>query len=759
MSQRDRRARAQRRRRARVAGTARDPHASRGALRPARVLAALRAREGAALTPAALARALGCEVGAVHGLHRTLRALEAKGLIERIEGRFRVPRRDGGVEGRLVRVEASASWHVVADDGARWRIEHPGDARAGDRVRIQPLDETGCAELLHVVEGAREHWIGILHRRGGLIHATPYRDDGEWLLRVARDDAGDARDGDVVELVPAARRPRRREAEHAQPWARVTRRLGRPGESAAAFAAVVWRHRLPVDFPDDVLGEVADLAEAEGPDEVGERLDLRALPFVTVDPDDARDFDDAVCAEPAPDGGLLLRVAVADVAHYVAPGSALDREALRRGNSVYFPDRAIPMLPPRLSADLCSLRPGRDRLALVVELACDAQARTRGVRFHSARIRSHARLTYREAQAQLEGARGDHAAMLGELARWAQLRVRERRARGGLDFELPGVEIGFDEAGWPRDVRREVRGAAHRLVEEAMLAANRAVAESLRAEAVPIPYRNHEAPTAEDAALLAEHLRAFGIARAWPEGPLTARALSRALARTPAAQVGVVHALVLRQLRQARYGAASLGHFGLALPHYLHFTSPIRRYADLVVHRAVKDRLAGRLPANPFAAVQRVAARASVRERIAVRAEREMLDLARCAFLHGRVGEEHTGTISGIGRVGLFVTLAPWPVDGLVGLPRLGPCEPDALGHSLVTGSGQRFRLGERVRVRVAAVDLVRARVDLDLVEPAPRAPARAARRSSAQARGGRGGRGRRKGSAGRTRSRAPAAL
>jgi len=678
------------------------------------VLAALRARRGALWTPSALARALAEDPRAVRAIRRILRGLEQRDLVERVEGRFRARRDDGAIEARVESRSVRGDAFAVDASGAEWRIAGGGDARVGDRVLVQPLpgSGTGRADLLHVVEGARDHWIGILHRRGGMAYATPYRDDGEWWLRVAANDAGDARDGEVVELVPALRRRRARVEE--APFARVVRRIGRPGEPDADFAAVVWRHRLPVAFPAEVEAELrmpappVDVAGAH-------RLDLRATPFVTIDPDDARDFDDAVFCERGADDCLRLFVAVADVSHYVPAGSALDREAFRRGNSVYFPERAIPMLPPLLSGDLCSLRPDVERLALVAELRCDEDGATRSARFHTARIRSAARLTYAEAQGLLESGDGPHAAMLRTLASWAASQSRERRRRGGLDFELPGVEIGYDASGKVESVQRAARSDAHRLVEEAMLAANRAVAESLAHDGLPVPYRNHEPPTPEDAAMLAEHLRALGVADL-PPGPLSSRALERALEHTPPDRVAVVHALVLRHLRQARYGATSLGHYALAMRHYLHFTSPIRRYADLEVHRAVKKRLAGADHPLGAADAQRISARVSFRERLAQRAEREMADLARCAFLREHVGEEHEGTISGLGRIGLFVALDAWPIDGVVHASRLGDPEPDDLGHVLRT-RGRSFHLGERVRVRIAAVDVVRARVDLELVE------------------------------------------
>ena len=658
-----------------------------------------------------------------------LRALESRELVERVEGRYRVRRDDGAVEARVESTSTRGDLFAVDASGTSWRVAQAGEARVGDRVLLQPIGapESARADLLHVIEGARDHFVGILHRRGGMAYATPYRDDGDWWLRVSATDAGDARDGEVVELEPVARRRRKPDAE-SEPWARVTRRIGRPGEPDADFAAVVWRHRLPVEFPRDVEVELHAIASRREPEEA-DRADLRDDAFVTIDPEDARDFDDAVYAEPAPDGSLRLLVAVADVAHFVRPGSALDREAERRGNSVYFPERAIPMLPPLLSGDLCSLRPDQDRLALVAELRCEADGGVRSARFLEARIRSHARLTYAEAQAQLEGGQGRHAAMLRTVWSWARQASRERRRRGGLDFELPGVEISYGADARPDRIARAPRSDAHRLVEEAMLAANRAVAEWLSREALPVPYRNHLPPGPEDAALLVAHLRALGIARDLPSGPLPSRALARALHDTPAEQAAVVHALVLRHLRQARYGAASLGHYALAMRHYLHFTSPIRRYADLRVHRAVKARLR-REPHSPeYDPAQRVSARVSFRERLAQRAEREMATLASCAFLQEHVGEEHAGKVTGLGRMGLFVTLDAWPIDGLVPAARLGGAEPDSLGHVLSLPGGLRVRLGQRVRVRIAAVDVVRARVDFELCDEEGGAPGATPRR------------------------------
>jgi ribonuclease R len=746
LSKRDRNATRRPRRKA----TARRANDASADLSPERVLATLRARGGRAATPTQLARALGVDARAVRGIRRVLRALEAQGAVERSEGRYRIRRDDGAVEARIATDARSGALVAVEESGTRWRLAEPGDAQAGDRVLVQPLG-SGQAELLHRIETERSSWIGILHRRGGLSHATPFRDDGEWWLRVASTDAGDARDGDVVELVPTARRRRPHARADAVVWARVVRVLGRPGEADADTAAVIWWHNLPVEFPPAVLRELDGLAMPV-PGDAGAndgRIDLRAVPFVTIDPEDARDFDDAISARVGPDGGLHLQVAVADVSHFVPHGSALDREAWRRGNSVYFPDRAIPMLPPLLSGDLCSLRPDEDRLALVAELDCDADANVRAARFHTAWIRSRARLTYAEAQASLDSGAGPHVELLARVAAWAEQRTRARAHRGGLDFELPGIDVDVAPDGTPREVRIAPRSTAHRLVEEAMLAANQSVAEWLAAAEDPGPYRNHEMPSHADTLLLAAHLEAFGVARDLPRDELPSLALTRALKRVPPEQAAVVHNLVLRHMRQARYGARSLGHYALALRHYLHFTSPIRRYADLVVHRAVKARLAGRASPAGTREVEGAAARASIRERIAQRAEREVVDLARCAFLRAHVGSEQEATVASIGRFGVFVTLARWPIDGLIPARRLPGSEPDALGHALFLRGGRRVRLGDAVRVRVAAVDVIRARIDLELLSLAE---------PEDQTRGPRGG-ARTKRPGGRSRSRAAATL
>jgi ribonuclease R len=690
------------------------------------VLKVLERRGRALLSPAAIAAELGLGRGASKTIRRLLRQLESDGRVDRIRGRFRARRGDGLLEGRFEPAPRGAGGLVIDESGGRWRVGSANGARPGDRVAIQPWGEPEKprADIMQIVEGARDHWVGIFHRRGRLAFATAYRDDGEWMLRVARPDTGGAEEGDVVELVPVTGRGGRRRGEEETPWARVRARLGRPGDADADAAAVIWRHRLPRAFPPEVEEEASERAGWGLEEEIDRRVDLRERELLTIDPADARDHDDAICVDAREGGGFRLWVAIADVSHYVTPGSHCDREALLRGNSTYFVDRAIPMLPAPLSSDACSLRPQVDRLAVVAEMAFDAAGRLERRSFYPAVVRSQARLAYAEA-AEIMAGRRPHplAAMLGRLDALTALLLERRRERGALDLDLPESAIALDAKGHPTDVFRRPRTRAHRAVEEAMLAANRAVAELLREAEVPGPFRNHEAPAPQDADALAQRLAAFGVLDG--SGSLTPKRLASAVARVDEADARVVHPLVLRAMRQARYGAECRGHFALAFESYVHFTSPIRRYPDLVIHRRLKECLETGTPELDAGRAGRISARCSFRERLAERAERELVDLKKCSFLAAYVGEEFEGTVTGVARHGLYVSLDRWPIEGLVhvsSLPDFVTLDEGAL--TLVTDDRRRsYALGDRWRVAVTAVDLVRARIDLSLLrrlEPSP---------------------------------------
>jgi ribonuclease R len=563
----------------------------------------------------------------------------------------------------------------------------------------------------------------VLERRGRGAIVTPWREPGVPPIAIPSRALAGARPGDLVVVsAPNApvRRGRRGRARHAHPAGRIREVLGPPGSAEADFRAVVWRRRLRVEFPERVREQVARLPGSPAPSDA--RLDLRDLPFVTIDPRDARDHDDAVCVEALSREAWKLWVAIADVSHYVEPGSPIDREALRRGNSIYFPARAIPMLPEALSGDLCSLREGVDRAVLAVELEIDADGDATMRRIAPALIRSRARLVYEDAARAMDEAGatapGKIPGQLAGLRRIAERLHARRSSQGSIDFELPSAEIVLGDAARPIDIVETPRTIAHRAIEEAMLAANRAVAEALASAGIPALQRSHDAPAPEDVKALRELL--LGLRLPAPRGARTvspaeiARVLDGVAGRPEEA---LVHRVTLRSMRQARYEVESRGHFALGFRHYTHFTSPIRRYADLTVHRAVK-RMLGLGGATPDRSQLRaVAERVSWCEREATLAEREMIDLKKCVFMAAHVGERHAGIVSGVARHGLYVTLDAFFVEGLVHRSRLpGRYELDERTHSLrARGARRALRLGDRVVVRVEAADPARGRIDFSL--------------------------------------------
>jgi len=549
-------------------------------------------------------------------------------------------------------------------------------------------------------------------RRG--LELRPHPDDGSF--RTALRGGPALATGDIVAVRFEARGR-----------VRALRRLGRVGDPELDFAGLCDLHQLPRTFPEGCLRELGS-PPADAVD--GERSDLRGLPFVTIDPERARDHDDAVFAERTSDGHRLW-VAIADVSRFVPAGSALDREAKRRGTSVYLPDRVVPMLPEALSGDLCSLRPREERPVLAIELAIDREGGLQRRQIVSARIRSRTKLAYAEAAAVMDGGPcGDVevAASLRALAELSALLRGRRSAEGSIDFDLVEPEPELDGAGRVLAIGRAARTVAHRAIEDAMLAANRAVAELLVEAHWPTLHRVHEPPDPAELAALEPVLASLGL---WParlrRGPAARDLPSLAASARERADAGVVHGLLVRAMRQARYADQPLGHFALGFTRYLHFTSPIRRYADLVVHRAVKGHLAGRRPARlPLA---QLAEHLSWRERASAQAEYQALDWKRAALLLPRIGQLFEGRVSTIAPPGLFVTLDAVQGDGLLparSLPRNARVD---VHRALVTIGRQRIALGARIAVRLVEVDPARGRFRLALADHsegvASRKPAR----------------------------------
>lgn len=642
-----------------------------------------------------------------------------------------------------------------------WEIECLGDpVGVGDRIVFMPLAQKGTprGQLLRVAEAQRDRWVcRVVRSRGdtGPITLVPYGGLDAPELRLLEKDAKGACHGDRVEVIPnegkagarSKRAGRDRRSGREGPSSRrprvsvrVVAVLGAAGDPDADHRAVVWKYRLADRFSRRARGEAEEIESEISSRVLADRVDLRHLPFVTIDPASARDHDDAVFAEERGadpvrgvirDGALeptrpqvswarRLWVAIADVSHYVEAGGFIDAEARRRANSFYFPDRSIPMLPERLSSDLCSLVPDVDRLALVVEMRIADDGRVLDALFHEAVIRSHARLAYEDVAAWLADptspavAWGDSLRCLDRIALDFE---RQRAEAGALALDLPEVALIVDDAGKPVDARLRTRNRAHVLIEEAMLAANRVVARALdRAERRTI-HRVHAPPPPHK---LDELIRLFESLGIELEGEIDAPGVLAAALEASAGLPSLerVHMAVLRSMSQARYEAESAGHYALRFDHYLHFTSPIRRYADLEVHRALRRLIRGEPPAadGGVPEVERLARLGcwlSGRERLAAEVEREAVALACCALMSDRFGERFAAEVTGVTEFGLFVRLDSPSVSGLVPMRELdGRWELDASQEALVADrSGARISLGETLRVRLVSVDVDRARL------------------------------------------------
>lgn len=547
-----------------------------------------------------------------------------------------------------------------------------------------------------------------------------------------------AQDGELVEAEQTDRGHRL-----GLPKARVLARLGDPSAPRAVSLIAIHQHGIPDHFPDDVLDQAADAAEAP----LAGREDLRHLPFITIDPSDARDHDDAVYAHPdtRPEnpGGHVVWVAIADVAHYVTPGSPLDREARSRGNSTYFPDRVVPMLPERLSADLCSLMPGVDRPVIAVQMILNADGEKTSHRFTRALIRSRAALSYEQVQTAQDGVPDPEAApfvpeVIAPLYAAHAAASAARDLRGPLELDLPERRIVLDDEGRVTSVAYRDRLAAHRLIEDFMVLANVAAAQELARLRRPLIYRVHEEPSPEKLDALREVAEASGFTLARGQ-VLMPRHLNRLLAQAQGSDFSeLINITTLRSMPQAYYHPQNLGHFGLALREYAHFTSPIRRYADLIVHRAlILGHGWGDDGLSPFDIehLQDTAQKISEAERRSMAAERETTDRYLAAWLSERVGETFEGRISGVQRFGLFVRLNDSGADGLIPIREVGReffhFDPDA--QTLIgSDSGVVIAMGQRVTVRLAEAAPMAGGLRLELLAlgesplPAPKRGAKA---------------------------------
>ncbi|MBD9506433.1 ribonuclease R [Ensifer sp. ENS10] len=591
----------------------------------------------------------------------------------------------------------------------------------GDRVlaKIFPAKERGgpayTARIIKVLDKRKDAVLGVFRATpGGGGRLMPIEKRGEEVL-VDPEFTGNAQDGDLVEVQLS------RLGRYGLPRAQVQNVIGSVASEKAISMIAIHAHGIPHIFPERVIEE----ANAAGPATMAHREDWRTLPLITIDPADAKDHDDAVYAEPDPSednpGGVIVTVAIADVSYYVRPKSALDLEALKRGNSVYFPDRVVPMLPERISNDLCSLKEGVDRPALAVRMRFSKEGRKAGHTFHRIMMKSAAKLSYQQAQAAIDGNPDDKTgpildAILKPLWEAYRILTRGRDRRQPLELNMPERKIILKPDGTVDRVFVPERLDAHKLIEEMMIQANVAAAETLEQKRQVLIYRVHDQPSLAKQESLREFLATLDISLV-KGGNMRSNHFNGILAKAEGKPFEtMVNEMVLRSQSQAIYSPENIGHFGLNLLKYAHFTSPIRRYADLIVHRALVASLGlgeGGLTPQEEGVLDDIAAEISTFERRAMAAERDTVDRLIAHHLNGRVGEEFEGRVSGVTKAGLFVTLPAYGADGFVPISTLGRdyfIYDEA--HQALSGekTGLGYRLGDPVRVKlVEAVPLAGA--------------------------------------------------
>jgi ribonuclease R len=645
---------------------------------------------------------------------------------------------------------------TIAPDGEVHRPEGDADARGGERHATTTSSDA-------------QRIVGVFKQFRRMSYVEADDRDIEEDIAVSPKRAGGAEDGDkvVVRLLPRRGRQTGLEGE-------VIEVLGRRGRADVEMLALARRYGLQHEFPADVDAQTFAIPARIDEEELRGRWDLRDLECFTIDPEDARDFDDAVSLGVDAAGDWELGVHIADVSHYVPEDSPLDREALRRGTSVYLVDGVFPMLPERLSNHMCSLKEGKDRLAFSVFVTVSARGAIRDYRIGTSVINSRRRFTYEEVQAVLDGGESPHATTLREMERLAGVLMRKRFREGSVDFNVPEVRCILDETGHAVDIVPKPRLMSMRMIEEFMLLANRVVAQHVargdatgkgaargagaahdargrvragHATAPPFIYRVHDLPDPEKVRELIEFLRHVGLKVTLD--PASSRSFQEMLEQVrDRPEEAVVQDVTIRSMAKAVYSEENIGHFGLGFRYYTHFTSPIRRYPDLVVHRLLRHLLETGGVHLSRTRVADIARQSSLRERVAVEAERASIKIKQVEFMKRHEGDEFDAVVSGVTRYGLYVEIYPSLVEGLVHVRSMDDFfEFDRARMALIgQRSGRRYRLGDRVRVRVAQVDSVEIRIDFVLVDDGEH------ERRTRPAAGGRNSGGGSAGSAGRQR-------
>lgn len=590
-----------------------------------------------------------------------------------------------------------------------------------DRVLVQVVKTKKGnrleGRLIEVLQRNTSTLVGVFHRDGGINIVRPDSKHIPLDVIIPHEECSNANENDIVE-VEIISQPTKRHA----PVGRISRVIGDKLTPGLEIEMSAINNKLPIAWPDEVLDQVESIPNAVLEEEIKQRRDCRHMDFVTIDGVDAKDFDDAVFCKPSSNGGWTLWVAIADVAHYVKVDSPLDQEAFNRGNSVYFPGRVVPMLPEKLSNGLCSLMPNVDRLAMVCEMQFSASGEFQSQSIYSAVIHSKRRWTYAEVGEILAKEFNDDTPdYICHLYRLYQLLEVQRKKRGALEFESTETRISFNDQGKIDSIIPIQRNEAHKLIEECMLAANVAVATYIESKAIESIYRVHEAPEPSKINQLRDYLKLFSLDLSGGDEPNTkdfSLLLSKIKER---ADAPLLQRVILRAQKQALYHAENSGHFGLGYDGYTHFTSPIRRYADLIVHRALKH-LASSNDADHYdyskSVIVSIADHCSATERRADLATREAEDRLKCDFMRDKVGRVYDGTVVEVTQFGVFVELDTYYVQGLIHISALEGdyYYYDELHHALIgKHSGRSYKLTDRLTVLVASVNVETRKIDFDL--------------------------------------------
>ncbi|GAA4350829.1 ribonuclease R [Kangiella taiwanensis] len=668
-------------------------------------------------------------------LHKRLNAMERDGqLICNRKGKYCLVDATDLVRGKVLAHRDGYGYLELEEGGDDWYLS-PREMHSvfhGDKVlaRVKKVDKRGRTEgaIVEILDGSTNHVVGRLFEESGLLFISS--EDPRILhdLIISPDDTLGAEIGQVV-VAEIVQRPKKN--QHARGI--ITEVLGDHLSAGMEIEIAIRNHQIPHEWPKEVSSEVTELpVEVSDKDWEG-RADLRKLPLVTIDGADARDFDDAVYCEKQKKGGWKLWVAIADVSHYVRPGSALDKEAIERGNSVYFPEFVVPMLPELLSNGLCSLNPNVDRLCMVAEMDLNAEGKVTDSDFYPAVMHSHARFTYEKVWAILDGdeaLREEYQPRVKELEELYELfkaRIKRKTQRGAIEFETTETQIIFDENRKIENIIGRSRNDAHKIIEECMICANVAAAEFIEQSELSGMFRIHEGPSEERLEKFRAFLGELGIFLFGGEKPepMHYRELHDAIKERP--DYELIQTMMLRSMMQAVYSPQNEGHFGLAFDSYTHFTSPIRRYPDLIVHRVIKallkkQKVAGSESGQAYTEQELVnyAEHCSMTERRADLATRDVVDWLKCEYMLTRVGEDCWGTVATVTSFGIFVALDELFVEGLIHISELGDdyYHFDATKMRLIgERKGQSFRVGDRVKIKVANVDLEQRNIDFELLE------------------------------------------